>query len=194
MNNYNRKTIAKIIVNYDKMIYHFMNKYSCPTHIIKDVHADAQCDLVKTIKTYDKTRAKLSTYLYYKISKSVYDSVYKHTHSYGMSSDWYRKNKNKISTVSTTNFYSLATNMYATKPLCTQEQFILIKKMFVDKLQLKLNSKEIEVIIDYYIDGLSYSELKRKYGNIAKIMWNINKDKLNLKVIFDEIRTELRDT
>ena len=192
MNNYNRKTIAKIIDNYDKMIYYFMNRYSCPTHIIKDVHADARSDLVKTIKTYDKTRAKLSTYLYYKISKSVYDSIYKHTHSYGMSSDWYRKNKNKISTVSISNYYSLSTD--GNKPLCTQEDFIRIKKMFVDKLQLKLNSKEIEVIIDYYIDGLSYSELKRKYGNIAKIMWNINKDKLNLKVIFDEIRTELRDT
>ena len=57
---------------------------------------------------------------------------------------------------------------------------------FCRRIQMMFGRRQTRLLIDYYVDGRSYNDLKKAYGNVAKLIRQID-----LQPVFDEIRAEL---
>lgn len=149
-------------------------------------------ELFACTKYFNKSKASFTTFAYFRMRKAISNYLYRSQYPYGHSPSFYYKrikNGENITSVSI-NKYDIEDIEYIedieVDGNYSLSQDCIVK--FISKVNHKYDSSTCDIIVDYYIDGMSYHDLRKKYGNIARCV-----KKLNLDHIFEEIKQEIKE-
>jgi RNA polymerase sigma factor (sigma-70 family) len=181
-----------LLKKYGAMVTKIVESIDMPYQYKDDAKQDAYLALLQAKKTYNSSLSTFSTYAWLKIYRAVIASVYKSSYSYGMSDSFYyqliKKNHHiKTESIQNNNIDNIDNIDNIETDIIQQPNYSIIS-LFCKKINMKYSQAQCEVIIDYYIDGLSYKELRAKYGNISRIV-----NSIDLKQVFKECKKELEE-
>ena len=178
----NRDTLD---TDYSKLINCILNRAYVPAQWIDDARQVGYQALYMAYDRYLKNdgchKSAFSTYAWWIIRSHITTFSTKIMKPYGNCATFYR---NKI--CCTESIEALELNIEDTTEQQDTSQNLVA--LFCRKVNGKFSEIEVAMIIDYYIHGMSYTCLKKQYGNIARSI-----KKLNLTPIFDEIKKEIKD-
>lgn len=161
------------------MVISILQKLYIPTQWYKDALQEGYMALYYAHKTYDKRKGKFTTYAYWKIRSRVTTFVSKIQNPYGYGETFYRNKK--CSTIPINEEHKEIEQKNN-----TNVDNLRAIKLFCDEINHKFTQKEVDVIIDYYINGVKYKDLKKKWGNIAREI-----KKLKLDTVFNNVRKKM---
>jgi len=173
----------ELMGKYGAIVTTLMSRMKVPSNYWEDIKNDGYIGLLKAQETYTESKAAFSTWAWINIRKHISESIYRNIYSYGMSSSYYynrARNGEEIHTISVETIGELDDHIDHT--ITDNARAIA---MFCSKLNMKYSEDIVALIVDYYIVGMKYGELKKKYGNITRQI-----RKIDLTDIFAEIKKE----
>jgi RNA polymerase sigma factor (sigma-70 family) len=179
---------VKILEQYSDLIWQIIHKYNTPTNMWDDAYSHCKLSLLQSLDKYDKNKSKLITYIYIIVSQALQKWMYKSQYPYGMSWATYLKYTPKTEQI---NMRVLANKQVIEQPYSIEQREQVIK-IFCRELNTKLTDADRDIVIDFYLDNLSYKELKDKYGNVYKRISTII-PKYKLDKILDKIKEEINE-
>lgn len=183
---------TKLLNQYDKLIHNTLHRYNTPTHLYEDAYSHLKLHMFQCITKYDKTKSALSTYLYIQLSSAAQTFLLKNQHPYGMSATYYYLQL-KHKTIPTVDFELVKNEVDVSyREPQNEELHHIITQKFIKKVNHKYDAEITQILIDYYLLGCTYKQLKAKYGNVTRKIRQIIKTK-QLDTIFSEIRREILD-
>jgi len=176
-----RKPNKKDIVNqYSPMIHKIVHKLHIKEH--DDAFQIGVIALFKAWKLYDVNKNyKFSTCAWTFIYNELRNYRVTYDKSYGRSASFYRSH-------TTTTLPILDVNLDLKKDITEKIDINAITKLFIEELNTKYDENMCELIIDYYLEGLTFKELRLKYGNCSRAL-----KKLDLKDVFEKVKTQYQN-
>lgn len=191
MNKIQRLTPDQLIAQYGAIVTQLMVTLSIPKEYYDDIKQEGYIGLIKAQETYNSRKSSFTTWAWIYIRKYINNAIYSNVYSYGLSSSTYYK-MGKIDkspkTVSITFEDDSPNHIDKLIPQYKNNDFdntILIAE-FCKRIQHLYNEIQCSIIVDYYIEGMKYCELREKYGNVYLFI-----KKLDLQPIFDDIKSKL---